>query len=81
MVQPVMNVQPYGVNANYANYNPNVNPNVNNQNYNQVNNIQDVQYNSATPAPVQPGSDVRINQDIKYEKPHWKWKLINFVKI
>ena len=33
-------------------------------------NIQDVQYNSVTPAPVQPGSDVRINQDIKYEKPH-----------
>ena len=74
MVQPVMNVQPYGVNANYANYNPNVNlnvnPNVNNQNYNQVNNNQDVQYYSTTPAPVQPGSDVRINQDIKYEKPH-----------
>ena len=69
-----MNVQPYGVNANYANYNPNINPNinpnVNNQNYNQVNIIQDVQYNSAAPAPVQPGSDVRINQDIKYEKPH-----------
>ena len=75
MVQPVMNVQPYGVNANYANYNPNVNQNVNNQNYNQVNNNQDVQYNSETPAPVQPGSDVRINQDIKYEKPHWKIKI------
>ena len=68
MVQPVMNVQPYGVNANYnSNYIPNVNQNYN-QNYNPVINNQNVQYNSATP--VQPGSDVRINQDLKYEKPH-----------
>ena len=64
MAQPVMNVQPYGVNANYA---PSPIPNVN-QNYIQATNNQYVQYNSATP--FQPGSDVRINQDLKYEKPH-----------
>ena len=64
MAQPVMNVQPYGVNTNYA---PSPIPNVN-QNYIQATNNQYVQYNSATP--VQPGSDVRINQDLQYEKPH-----------
>lgn len=67
-VQPIMNMhavqpmQPYGANPNYT-----PSPNVN-QNYNQVNNNPDVQYNSA--APVPPGSDVRINQDVRYEKPH-----------
>ena len=55
-------MQPYGANPNYT-----PSPNVN-QNYNQVNNNPDVQYNSA--APVPPGSDVRINQDVRYEKPH-----------
>ena len=67
-VQPIMNMhavqpmQPYGANPNYT-----PSPNVN-QNYNKVNNNPDIQYNSA--APVPPGSDVRINQDVRYEKPH-----------
>ena len=67
-VQPIINMhavqpmQPYGANPNYT-----PSPNVN-QNYNQVNNNPDIQYNSA--APVPPGSDVRINQDVRYEKPH-----------
>jgi len=68
MVQPVQNVQPY--NANYIqnqNYAQNYGQNYN-QNYNQNINNQDVQYNSA--AAAQQASDYRINQDIKYEKPH-----------
>ena len=61
MVQPVLNVQPYGVNANYA-HNPI--PNVN-LNYNQAINNQYAQYNLATP--VQPESDMRMNQDFEYD--------------
>ena len=75
MVQPVTTVQPYGVNANYIpnqNVNQNYNPTYNNQNldqnYTPNYNNGNVQYNSA--APVQQGSEVRINQDVRYEKPH-----------
>ena len=75
MVQPVTTVQPYGVNANYIpnqNVNQNYNPTYNNQNLNQNYtpnyNNGNVQYNSA--APVQQGSEVRINPDVRYEKPH-----------
>ena len=52
--QPITNGQPY------YNYGPN-------QNYNQNANNQDVQYNSASAGQ---GSDYRINQGAKYEKPH-----------
>jgi len=75
MVQPVTTVQPYGVNVNYI---PNQNVNQNNiptytnqnlnQNYTPNYNNENVQYNSATP--FLQGSEVRINQDIRYEKPH-----------
>ena len=75
MVQPITTVQPYGVNANYIpnqNVNQNYNPTYNNQNLNQNYtpnyNNENVQYNSA--APVQQGSEVRINPDVRYEKPH-----------
>ena len=75
MVQPVTTVQPYGVNVNYIpnqNVNQNYNPTYNNQNLNQNYtpnyNNENVQYNSA--APVQQGSEVRINPDVRYEKPH-----------
>ena len=59
-MQPVMSVQPYGVNGGYnQNMNQNYNTNINNIN---------TPYNSA--APGVPGSDTRINQEIRYEKPH-----------
>ena len=47
------------INTKNQNLNQNYTPNYNNQN---------VQYNSA--APVQQGSEVRINPDVRYEKPH-----------
>ena len=56
MIQPVVNVQPYGVNYIQT---PNYAQNINNQ-Y--------VQYNSTNP--VQTTSDYRMDQEIKYEKPH-----------
>ena len=59
MMQPVVNVQPYGFNPNYI-YNPNVAPN-----YNQTVNDPNVQ--STTAAPIPQGSEIRINKDIKVE--------------
>ena len=61
-MQPVMNIQPYGVNGPY-NQNQHIN-----QNYNPNIINQDTPYNSA--APGVPGSDTRINQEIRYVKPH-----------
>ena len=62
MMQPVANVQPYGLNPNYI-------PNQNiQQHYSQTYNNQSVKYNLVNPP--QPASDLRLNQDIKIEKPH-----------
>ena len=58
-MQPVMSVQPYGVNGGYnQNINQNYNPNIINQ---------DTPYNSAAPGVA--GSETRINQGIRNEKP------------
>jgi len=61
-IQPIVNVQPYGVNGPY-NQNQNIN-----QNYNPNIINQDTPYNSAAPGVA--GSETRINQGIRNEKPH-----------
>ena len=62
MMQPVMNVQPYGANVNY----PQI-PNVK-QKYSQTYNNQSSKYNLMNRNP--PGSDLRLNQETKIEKPN-----------
>ena len=64
MMQPVMNVQPYGVNAVNPNY-PQI-PNVK-QKYSQTYNNQSSKYDLMNRNP--PGSDLRLNQETKIEKP------------
>ena len=62
MMQPVMNVQPYGANVNYP-QNLNVN-----QKYSKTYNNQSSKYNLVNLNP--PGSDLRLNQETKIEKPN-----------
>ena len=64
MMQPVMNVQPYGINAVNPNY-PQI-PNVK-QKYSQTYNNQSSKYDLVNRNP--PGSDLRLNQETKIEKP------------
>ncbi len=64
MMQPVMNVQPYGVNTVNPNY-PQI-PNVK-QKYSQTYNNQSSKYDLINRNP--PGSDLRLNQETKIEKP------------
>ena len=64
MMQPVMNVQTYGVNAINPNY-PQI-PNVK-QKYSQTYNNQSSKYDLINRNP--PGSDLRLNQETKIEKP------------